>query len=395
MKTNLLRFIEFLLAILIFDGLFWQEGVGQNLLLFSLLLSGLCIRNLPKPHNKEVLLASTAMLISGLMVVWHNSGLSIFMHITSIMIFLGFVKQKEVTTIWESLLGFMLNYFSQPIAYFRTLNAQKSNNPLVNICFRSFKIGIIPFLLVILFFIIYQNANPKFEELTHSFTQFMAQLFSDFSFARLIFLFFGVSFIALAIKSNHIKLPPFIPKNDDLVRQKRQVKIHPMNSKSNLMAEFLFEYKIGFLVLASLNLLLLVVNIIDIQWIWFDFNVPIQFNLKQFVHEGTFLLILSILISIGIILYFFRGHLNFYSKNKAFVILGKLWIIQNAILAFSVFLRNYHYINYHGLAGKRIGVIIFLTMVIFGLITLFIKVSKLKTAAYLLRINGLSFSHWC
>ena len=132
----------------------------------------------------------------------------------------------------------------------------------------------------------------------------------------------------------------------------------------------------------------MVVNIIDIQWIWFGFEVPLDFNLKQFVHEGTYLLIVSILISIGIVLYFFRGSLNFFPKNKSLIILGKLWIIQNTVLTISVFLRNYHYIDYHGLAGKRIGVIIFLTMVVFGLVTLFIKVNNQKTTAFLLRING-------
>ena len=31
------------------------------------------------------------------------------------------------------------------------------------------------------------------------------------------------------------------------------------------------------------------------------------------------------------------------------------------------FLRNYHYISYHGLAGKRIGVIAFLVITVFGI----------------------------
>ncbi|MEX2379817.1 MAG: DUF4173 domain-containing protein [Vicingaceae bacterium] len=387
MKNKLLLLFELTIALFIFDALFWQEGIGQNLLYFTMLLSGLSIRRAPA-LSKEVLFAFSAMLISCLMVVWHNSGLSISMLIISSMVFLGFVKQKEVTTVWEGFLGFMLNYISQPIAYFRSLNTQKSNSPFVNFFFRFFKVGIIPLLLVFLFFIIYQNANPKFEALTHSFTQFIAELFVDFSLAHFLFLLFGFSLIALALKSNHIKLSPFIQKSDVLLRQKRNVKLHPLAPKSSLLAELLAEHKIGLLLLAGLNLLLLVVNIIDIQWIWFGFEVPLDFNLKQFVHEGTYLLILSILISIGIVLYFFRGSLNFYPKNKTFVMLGKLWVIQNLILTLSVFWRNYHYIDYHGLAGKRIGVIVFLTMVIFGLVTLFIKVNKRKTAAYLLRING-------
>ena len=113
------------------------------------------------------------------------------------------------------------------------------------------------------------------------------------------------------------------------------------------------------IVFTLLNLLLLVVNVLDINWIWFDFEVPLEFSLKQFVHEGTYLLIFSILLSMMLVLYFFRSSLNFYPKKKALVVLGKIWIIQNMVLAFSVFIRNYHYIDYHGLAGKRIGVIAF------------------------------------
>jgi hypothetical protein len=388
MKTNLLSLLELLLALLLFDVLFWQEGIGQNLFFFTILLSGLSIRQHNQAFNKEVLFAFTALFISGLMVVWHNSGLSISMHIISTMIFLGLVKQKEVTTVWEGFLGFLINYVSQSIAYFRSINAQKSKSPLLNFCFSFFKLGIIPLLLFFLFFMIYRGANPKFEALTQSFYQFVASLFEEFSFAHALFLLFGFSFIALALKRNHIKLPPFVAKQDELIRQKKKSVKASNSPQTNLVGELLAEYKIGLLVLGTLNLLLLLVNIIDIQWVWLGFEVPLDFNLKQFVHEGTYLLILSILISIGIVLYFFRGSLNFFPKNKAILILGKVWIIQNVILTISVFLRNYHYIDYHGLAGKRIGVIIFLSMVVFGLVTLFIKVYKRKTAAYLLRING-------
>jgi hypothetical protein len=41
-----------------------------------------------------------------------------------------------------------------------------------------------------------------------------------------------------------------------------------------------------------------------------------------------------------------------------------------------------------GLAYKRIGVLVFLSMVLMGLITVFIKIHQLKTSYYLLRVNG-------
>ena len=63
------------------------------------------------------------------------------------------------------------------------------------------------------------------------------------------------------------------------------------------------------------NVLLLVVNIIDINWLWIDFNPKSIDNLSQLVHEGTYVLIFSILLSMAIIEYFFRGNINFYKKN--------------------------------------------------------------------------------
>ncbi len=41
-----------------------------------------------------------------------------------------------------------------------------------------------------------------------------------------------------------------------------------------------------------------------------------------------------------------------------------------------------------GLAYKRIGVLVFLSMVLMGLITVFIKIYQRKTSYYLLRVNG-------
>ncbi len=41
-----------------------------------------------------------------------------------------------------------------------------------------------------------------------------------------------------------------------------------------------------------------------------------------------------------------------------------------------------------GLAYKRIGVLVFLTMVLVGLFTVLIKIHQKKTAYYLLRVNG-------
>jgi hypothetical protein len=146
------------------------------------------------------------------------------------------------------------------------------------------------------------------------------------------------------------------------------------------------EYTAAVFLLVTLNALILLLNIIDINWVWFNFTWEGQY-LKQFVHEGTYLLILSILISIGLVLYYFRANLNFYPKNKLLKYLSYAWLAQNAVLAISVGIRNYWYIQYFSLAYKRIGVIIFLLLTLYGLYTVFIKVKDRRSSFYLFRTN--------
>jgi len=90
-----------------------------------------------------------------------------------------------------------------------------------------------------------------------------------------------------------------------------------------------------------------------------------------------------------VIVYFFRGNLNFYSKNKTIRLLAYLWIFQNMFLVCSVLLRDFHYINALGLTYKRIGVLVFLLLCSIGLVTVYIKVAQQKTFFYLCKVNGL------
>ncbi|NJO02952.1 MAG: DUF4173 domain-containing protein, partial [Bacteroidia bacterium] len=110
-------------------------------------------------------------------------------------------------------------------------------------------------------------------------------------------------------------------------------------------------------------------------------------NFKEMVHEGTYMLIFSILLSMTIILYFFRNNLNFYPKNIWLKRFAYIWIFQNSIMVISVALRTYYYIEQMGLAYKRIGVFIFLLLTLVGLYTLYQKISTQKSIYYLFRVN--------
>jgi hypothetical protein len=148
------------------------------------------------------------------------------------------------------------------------------------------------------------------------------------------------------------------------------------------------ENTTGIISLVLLNVLLLVVNIIDVNFLWLHFQYEEGKPVYKMVHEGAELLIVSIVLAMAILLFFFKGNLNFYKRNKWLKYGAYAWIIQNAMLVSSVFLRDYYYILKHGLAYKRIGVLFFLLMVLVGLITVFVKIWNRRTNYFLFRVNA-------
>jgi hypothetical protein len=151
------------------------------------------------------------------------------------------------------------------------------------------------------------------------------------------------------------------------------------------------EFYAAAAVFGLVNALLLVVNAIDIRWLWFGFVPKPGFDLTQFVHEGTYVLIFSILLAMGIVLWFFRRNLNFYAAGLPLLRWGAtVWVLQNAVLAASVGLRNYYYILHAGLAYKRIGVCFFLLLTLFGLGTVLLKIWQRRSAYGLVRLNALA-----
>jgi hypothetical protein len=165
---------------------------------------------------------------------------------------------------------------------------------------------------------------------------------------------------------------------------------HPNFEYSNHWAlDLRKEWLAAVLCFGLLNALLLLVNAVDIHWLWFGFEAAPGFDLTQFVHEGTYVLIFSIMLAAGIMLWFFRRNLNFYKPGLPLLRWGAtLWVVQNAVLAVSVGLRNYYYIEATELAYKRIGVYGFLLLTLFGLGTVLLKIWQRRSSFSLVRLNS-------
>ncbi|GAB4280878.1 MAG: hypothetical protein Kow0068_05250 [Marinilabiliales bacterium] len=298
-------------------------------------------------------------------------------------------KLRSVLSAWT--LGF-INYFISPAILIRDLNSRRNKNAETSKIHFWKWIGysILPILIFVVFIIIYKVANPKFSIYVNDFwiniTEILEKIFINFTWGQFFFILFGATIsIWFIYKSNAGK----IFKNDKSNNLERQhVKSRNYKGRFKKITALKREYIQGIILLSLLNALILIVNIIDISWIWFDFELIEGMDLKQLVHEGTYLLIIAILLSVVISLYFFRGNINFYKNNKTLKYLTYTWLAQNFVMVISVAIRNMHYIHYFGLAYKRIGVMIFLLLTCIGLITVIYKIWKKKTGVFLFRINA-------
>ncbi len=378
------------LGVFIFNALFWCEKSGINTLIFTLFtVIGWAVQSPQIFRRWQTKTTVILTIISAIFVTWHNSYFSIIIFYLSFLVMIGYAQHEELQTAYSGLLQSMIDFIVVPHTILTNLK-RSSGIPkyyfraLAHLRYALISIIILPFFLV-LYLIANQDFASNFDKLMHLLYTFVFAWIFELSFARIFFLGFAfVVMVVLFLRSqNRAFTNAEQDATNDLVRQK------PTYKYQFAMLALRDEYRVGAVLLVGLNLLLLLVNLTDIQHVWLaDYTNLTYAELREFLHDGTYTLIFSILLAMTIIVYFFRGKLNFYSKNQLLKTLAYIWIGQNALLAASVLMRNMQYINSFGLAYKRIGVLIFLILIIIGLATMVQKVAQRKSFFYLLNANS-------
>lgn len=389
MNKSIVRFLFLVAGLATYNYLFWQQKMGVNLPLFNtLLLIFYFFLDSKSLRSRAVQVTALCTVLTGIPVVLFNTGISVFAHCTSLILTVGFAHQPALRSVIFSLGYAALAFLSAPVNYIEGLGLPRKSRNGQTVAWYTLKRSLIPLAVCIVFYVIYRNANIHFKEFSIAAWDFLFSWLRFISFTHFLFLVLGAILITGALYRR--ELTDIVKGEASLseVLRRRKKKVKPdLQNPSALDMGLRKEYRTAMWLLVMVNILLLTVNIIDIKWVWFGFALSDGFSLKQFVHEGTYLLILSILLSMGILMFFFRQNLNFLSENRMLKILSYAWLAQNFILCISVFLRNYHYIQFHGLAYKRIGVIFFLALTAIGLYTLSRKIHGRRTAFYLWRVN--------
>ncbi len=402
----------YLLVLLgIYHVLFWGEDFGINLGIFHLVWLGVWVRFYPSSFlfgfTRMGLLGTTVAAVFG---VLHHSTISYIAYFASfavttvylhapILKSLTYGLRYAVHDYWQALkLVFTWNRISGHSLRQELLHkGEKGYKSLVYKVWgtkswqRVLHVSIFPLLFFGIFLFLYRIANPDFAYLIdHAWLKLQDSLYNFFTYISIEYIvFISAGFIWIGLSLYHRYHAAFSIRealcSELLLRSRKDYKgsgiLLPMN-------ELTQEYRTAILTFGLLNILLCLVNLTDVGYIWISFD-PRQVNdLTGMVHRGTYVLIFSILLSMFLVLYWFRANLNFYPRGKILRRLALVWIYQNAFLALSVGLRTYYYIAEQGMAYKRLGVLLFLVLTLFGLFSLIVKVRDRKSLYFVWKYNS-------
>ncbi|WP_405399034.1 DUF4173 domain-containing protein [Maribacter sp. Asnod2-G09] len=368
--------IKSLLSALAFSLLFYSKSFGLNLFLISILVVVL-VSTLKETRTMSWGYALT-YIITSVFILINPTGFTIFVHFMSLMVFVGKSISSKTSLYLSWLLGFT-NLLVASIANFiqrqnsvEEKDVKKETSPkLLNRLKGGFFAGV----LLILFAMLYKNANPVFENLVD-------QISFDFiSIPWVFFTFLGyVIFLNIlrpldaqeliavdASQKNELKTPTEI----EIIGQKKQLES---------------EHTLGSIIFIALNFLLVFFLVTDGIYLFQKTDIS-NAEYSASVHQGVYALMFSIVLAIILILYFFRGNLNFYKENQQLKTLTYVWISLNIILIIFTTFKNFTYVEALGLTYKRIGVFVYLLLTLTGLITAYIKVAEVKSFIYLVRTN--------
>ena len=375
MKT-ILSFAALLWA---YHLLFWQEALGINLVLFGTALIAIAyFKNRPLRLRPVHIFLMGLTLANAISVLWINTLFSnTLFALLSLATFTSLHLKHD--SVFEAFLNGVFNIFNPRQGVIPGLAGMLPTPKTRGALY--LRLSAVPLIILTFYMVLFSAGNSIFNAWTEEFFSGFRRLFSNWTFEYTLFILLGVLITRWVWRTHWVRLLR--------VKAYNEWERKTGTPKPFVLMGLKHEYLTAFMVLALLNLLFLAVNIIDIRWVWFRFYVPAEFSLKDFVHEGVGWLIFSLLVSMGLILFYFRGNLNLYRDNHKLKTLAYFWIFQNAILAVSVVIRTFYYIGFHGLAPGRIGVLIFLTMVLLGLSSLAWKIGHNYNNAYVVRVNTL------
>ena len=368
MKKHHLIFITVLAVII----LFYEEYIALNLAIFGIFLSILTfIQTKSEFRTKTFLSLFVTSIFSSFAFAWFGDAISFVAIFVSVFLlrFKGTYPKLKPFLYIEVLLLNLFTFFGRIFNLEQWYEKPKEGKSFSKKLITFF---LIPGIFITIFLCIYSAGSSHFD-------QFFSEIKLDFNYFQ-VFLLAVIGFYVGFIFWNY-GVERFIFKqnrylNDDF---SGLIKIQePTSSFLDLDS----ERTSGLISFSALNILLLVFIATYNYEQFFEIRKSAD-SLSAETHERVNSVIMSIVMAILVILFYFKKGFNFDEKANSLKISAKIWITLNSFLVISAIIKNSEYIINFGLTYKRLGVYAFLIMALIGLIFTFIKIQNKKTNAFL------------
>ncbi|HTF02741.1 MAG TPA: DUF4153 domain-containing protein [Bacteroidia bacterium] len=372
----------YILCIALYSFLFYEQSAGLNFLIFSVVVvAGLGLMRPEAIRKKHWMVSAALVLISGTAVFLNGSSLAIAANMTSLMLFSAQSAAPGTSliisfflsacTIGGSYVFMIIDFFERRAGNPAEEKSEKKNSG------RIWAV-IVAVIIVLVFFLLYRSTNVLFKELTkHINLDWISWKWC---------LFTGIGAVAVY---GVLFLRKFGGIGDNSALYQRN--LEPQTEENANWGDSLMrednERFLALLLFGLLNVLVLFVNGVDLFFQFGDGKMPEGITVTSYVHQGVGRLIVNVLLAMLLVLFFFRGRLNYNPAYKTIRALAILWLLQNVFMLFFMAGRNNLYAEMFGMTYKRIGVYFYLLLTAIGVLTTILKVSGKKTNTWLFRIN--------
>lgn len=364
----------FAVSVLLFIVVFYHQGVGINLGIFSILIFVMSyyIQRDKGGVNKDYTIALSGGILSSCSYAYFQDFTSFIVllfswHWVSMLMF------DPKLQLIKGILLIPLNYF-MALPNVVTIEWGFSNKQVDKLWQKSVAYVILPLLISIAFIAVYAFASST-----------LSNLFGNISFDFNI----DVATLFWLIILGTILMFAFwffeIPKEWNFHKELPSNFHQDLNSKKSLE----MVIKSGEITFVMLNIILLL--FIAIYGYENFFQEEVIASISQNVHERVYAVIASTAMAVILILIIFRKDLNFNEQNSKVKKLTFSWILLNMTLIFIAIIKNGQYVHMLGLTQKRLGVFAFLILSLIGLFYTFSKVKKVKTNWYLVHKMSYTF----
>jgi hypothetical protein len=324
MKTHHYIFLTTALFIIVF----YDQNIGLNLGIISIIYAVLTLFRTPqKNRTKTFLFLFVTSILSSIAFAWYGDFPSLLAVVSSILL-LGYRSKNRRMKILLLIPVFVVNCFTA-ICRFFSFDEWLPKTNTSKLWQKTFAFVLIPLLLISVFFGIYSAGSDHF-----------ANLFTNIEIDINFWQLFAITVLGFFIAFNYWNhaVEKLIYKNNHILDNDFKEKDKIQKSTYSFL-DLDAERMSGVISFFALNILL-IFFIITYNYEQFYEVAKTPAKLSEETHERVNAVIVSIIMAILVIMFYFKSNFNFDPKAGLMKILVKIWILMNAILVISAMVKN-------------------------------------------------------